>query len=104
MNGELVKEHKACRIVLLNKLDLFTTKLSREEKFNEFKNRFEYNGENNVTKCVEFVSQKLEDMINDNMPIHIHSICGLDTSMITNLTKDIKVSIIATSLQDMGIL
>jgi len=104
MNGDLVREHKASRIVFLNKLDLFTSKLQSDDKFNLFKEKLEYTGENNVEKCVEFISQKLEEKIKDNMPVHIHAICGLDTSLIKKLTQDIKVSIIASSLQDMGIL
>jgi len=104
MNGDIVRENKACRIVFLNKLDLFTLKLHNEDKFKDFSQRLEYKGQNNVVDCVGFISKKLEGMINDNLPIHIHAINGLDTSLIKSLTIDIKISIIASSLQEMGII
>jgi len=104
MNGETVHQNKICRIVFLNKLDLFTLKLQQEDRFEDFKQRLEYTGPNEVEKCVEFISNQLEEKVDDKLPIHIHPICGLDTSLIKKLTQDIKVSIIASSLQDMGIL
>jgi len=104
MNGDFVRDQKICRITFLNKLDLFTEKLQNEERFMDFKERFEYNGEKDVDKCVEFITELLEEKINDKLPVHVHPICGLDTSLIKKLTQDIKISIIASSLQDMGIL
>jgi len=104
MNGDFIRDRKICRITFLNKLDLFTLKLQNEERFNDFKERFEYNGKNDVDKCVEFITGLLEGKIKDKLPVHIHPICGLDTSLIKKLTQDIKISIIASSLQDMGIL
>jgi len=104
MNGEHVRDHKSCRIVFLNKLDLFTLKLQQEDRFTDFQNRFGYMGENNVDDCLDFIYKTIEDKITDNLPVHIHAICGLDTSLIKKLAQDIKVSIIASSLIDMGIL
>jgi len=104
MNGHLVSEHKASRIVFLNKLDLFTTKIQDENRFEDFRKRLHYTGGKNANECVEFIKENLNNRINDNMPLHIHSVCALDTSLIKKLTQDIKVSIIASSLRDMGIL
>jgi len=104
MNGYLVSEHKASRIVFLNKLDLFTTKIQDENRFEDFRKRLHYTGGKNANECVEFITTNLNNRINDTMPLHIHSVCALDTSLIKKLTQDIKVSIIASSLRDMGIL
>jgi hypothetical protein len=104
MNGEHVRDHKSCRIVFLNKLDLFKLKLQHEDRFTDFQNRFGYMGENNVDDCLDFIKKTIEEKITDNLPVHIHAICGLDTSLIKKLAQDIKISIIASSLTDMGIL
>jgi len=104
MNGDHVREQKSCRIVFLNKLDLFKLKLQQEDRFLDFQNRFGYMGENNVDDCLDFVKKIIEEKITDNLPVHIHAICGLDTGLIKKLAQDIKISIIASSLTDMGIL
>jgi len=81
INGDFIKEHKSGRIVFLNKVDLFTSKIENSEKFAEFKNRLEYSGSSDVSECTQFIEKILRNKMNDDLPLHVHVVCALDTTL-----------------------
>jgi len=73
---------KGCRILFLNKVDLFEKKLEDKEKFKEFKKILEYDGSNSLEDCTRFLQEKLISKLNNKNSFHVHVTNALDTQQI----------------------
>jgi len=105
MNSDMIRVKKPCRIVFLNKYDIFQEKIQEEKLFIEFKKNLSYEGERLAEHCAKWIEAKLLEKVNiDDSPLHSHVVCALDTKVMERVTQDIKVSIVTSSLRDMGIL
>jgi len=102
MNSEAINKYKLGRIVFLNKIDLFKEKIKDEKRFSDFKKNLEYDGDQSCDSCTRFIEQKLRDKMLDDLPLHSHVICALDTEVMKTVMLDIKISIVTNSLRDMG--
>jgi len=110
-NDGLVVDHKLCRIVFLNKVDLFQEKLSDEKKWMDFKQIMGYTGSNKIHDCTKFIEQKILEINNNlkekhenEMDLKIHITNALDTSLMEKISTDIKTSIVTYTLKDIGML
>jgi hypothetical protein len=105
-----VIEQKICRIVFLNKADVFEEKLKDDRKWNEFKEALEYNGDRDKTSCTNFIERKLRDINeaslgkkNDDIgELKIHVTNALDRELMQNIAKDIKSSILEFTMKKIG--
>jgi len=100
-----VRDYGLCRIVFLNKVDLFQEKIKDDERWALFKEAMEYNGEREVDKCMDNIKQKMETIrqsSGETEPLTIHVTCALDTEMMSKVVEDIKVSIVRTTMKDLG--
>jgi hypothetical protein len=101
-----VLEHNICRIVFLNKVDLFQEKIRDDKKWKEFKEIFGYTGERSVNEAIHFIQQKLIDESSKsrkgNLIIHITN--ALDTALMTKVSAAIRNAIVDYSLKDLGLL
>jgi len=104
-----VLDHKICRIVFLNKVDLFQEKLRSDEnehqKWKEFKQILGYKGERDVNSALKFIEQSLYE-INDRTKskLIIHVTNALDTALMTRVAADIKSAILSDSMKTLGLL
>jgi len=104
MNSNTIRTKKPSRIVFLNKYDLFQEKIQDEKRFIEFKKYLSYEGEQLAEHCAKWIEEKLMEKVNlQDSPLHSHVVCALDTKVMERVTHDIKISIITSSLKDMGI-
>jgi len=101
--GGPVADHKLCRIVFLNKVDIFEEKIKDDRKFAEFKEALGYDGGRTVKECTDFILKKLV-AINDQEELRVHVTNALDTEMMKKVTNDIKSSIITGTLKDLGMI
>jgi len=105
-----VLDHEICRIVFLNKVDIFEEKMKDDRKWNEFKEALEYTGEREKTSCTNFIERKLRDINevslgkkNDNRDdLRIHVTNALDRELMQNIAKDIKSSILKYVMRGIG--
>jgi len=93
-----------CRIVFLNKVDLFQKKIEDKEKFAEFKKALNYDGENNVDDCTKFLEKKLTGMLQNKDSFHVHVTNALDTDMMRKVADDIKEAILSAHLSSFGVM
>jgi len=105
-----VVDYKLCRIIFLNKVDIFEEKIKDDRKYAEFKEVLGYEGERNVTQCTNFVKEKLK-LITDKQKkksegteVKVHVTNALDTEMMKTVMNDIKSSIITGTLKDLGMI
>jgi len=92
-------------LFFLNKYDLFQEKIKEEKRFNDFKKCLAYDGEQSAENCSKWIEEKLQEKVDpEDSPLHSHVVCALDTKVMERVTQDIKVSIVTSSLKDMGIL
>jgi len=110
-NEGLVVDHKLCRIVFLNKVDLFQEKMNDEKKWAEFTQIMGYTGPNTVIGCTKFIEEKLlalnnnlKDKHEDQMDIKIHITNALDTPLMSKIATDIKTSILSYTFNDIGLI
>jgi len=102
-----VLDYELCRIVFLNKVDIFEEKIKDDRKFLELKEVLDYDGPNTVTQCTDHVIAKLKSISDEKKPnadLKIHVTCALDTEMMKKVSNDIKSSIITSTLIDLGML
>jgi len=101
-----VADYKICRIVFLNKVDIFEEKIKDDRKFAEFKEALGYEGENKLNDCTSFILKKLESINaqEKKMELKAHVTNALDTEMMKKVTSDIKSSIITGTLKDLGMI
>jgi len=105
LNGSFVTDRKLSRIVFLNKSDIFQEKIKDHKRFAEFKKNLEYSGNQTFDNCSKHIEDKIQACItSDDLPTHTHVVCALNTETMTKVTQDIKMTIITSSLKDMGIL
>jgi len=101
---EVMNNVTVCRIVFLNKVDLFQKKLEEKEKFNEFKKALGYNGDNDTESCTNFVQETLLARLTKKDSFHVHVTNGLDTELIKTISAAIKEAILSAHLGDFGIM
>jgi len=105
-----VIDYRLCRIVFLNKVDIFEEKIKDDRKYDEFKEVLGYDGERSVEGCTNFMQEKLKSISqkrkskSDEMELRVHVTNALDTEMIKKVATDIKSSIITSTLKDLGML
>jgi len=106
----LVMDHKLCRIVFLNKVDVFQEKIRDEKKWVEFKTVMGYTGARSVVECTKFIEQKIRELNNnlsekhkEDMELKVHITNSLDTTLMSKVTKDIKNSIVSYALNNLGL-
>jgi len=93
-----------CRIVFLNKVDLFQKKLEEKEKFIAFKKALGYDGDNDTEKCTNYVRANLLARLVKKDSCHIHVTNALDTELIKTISGAIKEAILSSHLGDFGIM
>jgi len=101
-----VLDHNICRIVFLNKMDLFQEKIRDDKKWKEFKEIMGYKGDRSVNEAIHFIQQKLVDESSKsrkgNLIVHITN--ALDTALMTKVSAAIRNAIVDYSLKDLGLL
>jgi hypothetical protein len=103
-----VVNYEICRIVFLNKVDLFEDKIADDKKWADFKTAFGYNGSRDANSCTKFIQQKLLQILESsanaknqtNLKIHVTN--ALDTAMMSKVVIDIKASILEITFDDIG--
>jgi len=105
-----VLEKKLCRIVFLNKVDVFSEKIQNPAKFAEFKRALGYEGEESAEKCAAAVRERMAAIAaesklakGEHNEVYFHVTNALDTSLMTKVTQEIKKSIITSTMQDLGL-
>jgi len=93
-----------CRILFLNKVDLFEKKLGDKEKFSEFKKILEYDGRNSLEDCTRFLQEKLIAKLNNKNSFHVHITNALDTQLLGTVSDSIKEAILSSHSEDFGII
>jgi len=101
-----VLDHNVCRIVFLNKMDLFQEKIRDDKKWKEFKEIFGYKGERSVNEAIHFIQQKLldESAKSKKANIIVHFTNALDTALMTKVSSAIRTAIVDLSMKDLGLL
>lgn len=104
----LVIEKNICRIVFLNKVDVFQEKLRDDKKWNEFKEFLDYNGNRSIGDCTRFIEEKMKDMAAEHQKrpesLTFHVTNALDTELMSKVSADIKTSIVADTLKNLGMI
>lgn len=103
MNEAKVKD--LTRILFLNKTDLLSKKLEKEENFKDFQERFpDYQGDNNPDNVREYIKEKYVSRVENQEPIPVqaHFTCALDTNAIDKVFEAVRSSIMVKRLQGMG--
>jgi len=104
-----VIDHKICRLVFLNKMDLFAEKIKDDNKWEAFQTALGYSGERTPQDSIKFIEEKLLAM--DKIPdkddeverIKIHHTNALDTDLMRKIFGDIRTSVLATSMNYLGL-
>jgi len=91
-----------CRILFLNKVDLFQKKLEDKEKFTQFKKNLGYDGDNSRENCTKFLQNQLTDKLNNKDHFYVHVTNTLDTELIRKVTDTIMETIISSTTKDSG--
>jgi len=105
-----VLDHKICRLVFLNKVDLFEEKIKDDAKWDSFKKVMGYNGARDVNDAIGFLKEMLLGMDNeakrdeDVDEIRIHVTNALNTELMAKIAGDIKTSILTSTMKFLGIL
>jgi len=103
-----VLENNICRIVFLNKVDIFREKIKDERKFADFKELLGYNGPQTVEGCTEFIQNKMLKFFKkknkEELEIKFHVTNALDTDLMKSVTNDIKSSIVTITLMKLGMI
>jgi len=104
-----VIEYKICRIVFLNKVDLFTEKIKEDKKWDDFTAKLGYTGERTVSDSIKYIEDRLRSMdVNndddDSEELWIHQTNALDTVLMTKISNQIKVSILSSAMKLIGLL
>jgi len=105
-----VVDHKICRLVFLNKMDLFAEKIKDDAKWEAFQTALNYSGERTPEDSIKFIEDKLIAM--DKIPdkddeverIKIHRTCALDTDLMRKVFGDIRTSILTATMKYLGVL
>jgi len=72
-----------CLLLFLNKVDLFTKKISNEKSFKEFQNTFpDYKGPQDLNSAIDYISSLFLNRTEDPDNIYVHTTCTLDTQAI----------------------
>jgi len=105
----LILDHKICRIVFLNKIDIFQEKINDDNKWADFEKEMDYTGDRTVKAATDFIERKLNQM-NKSLPkyddypaLRIHVTNSLDTALMTKIAADIKTSILEGTMADFGL-
>jgi len=105
-----VLDHNICRIVFLNKMDLFQEKIRDDKKWSDFKALMDYKGARDVKQAIQFIEHQLMDINatqNKTKPksrLIIHVTNALDTALMTKVSEAVKTAILEDSMQKFGIL
>jgi len=105
-----VIEHKTCRLVFLNKMDLFAEKIKDDKKWGDFQTALDYTGERTPEDSIKFIEDKLIGM--DKIPdkddeverIKVHVTNALDTDLMRKIFGDIRTSVLAATMKYLGVL
>eukprot|EP01124_Arcella_intermedia_P035088 TRINITY_DN884_c0_g1_i1.p1 TRINITY_DN884_c0_g1~~TRINITY_DN884_c0_g1_i1.p1 ORF type:complete len:346 (-),score=56.15 TRINITY_DN884_c0_g1_i1:64-1101(-) len=101
LTAETVKEKTSLTIILfLNKLDLLTTKLSKEEDKKQFHNLFPA-WDGTVENAVTQVQHRFLDGF--DTPVKVHPICALNTGLMSTVFKDVRQTIFDSRLLSSGL-
>jgi len=105
-----VIDYKICRIVFLNKTDLFTEKIKDDKKWDDFTGKLGYNGERTVKDSLKYIEDRLRSMdVNsdpnddDSEDLWIHQTNALDSALMSNISNQIKVSILSSTMKFLGL-
>jgi len=100
INNEFLKD--TAIILFLNKIDLFREKIERVDLKTCFP---DYSGEQKCEPALEFIGGKFKSFdMNSKRTIFIHSTCATDTTQISTVLADVKLTLIQKVLQEIGIL
>eukprot|EP01130_Rhizamoeba_saxonica_P005234 TRINITY_DN2099_c0_g1_i2.p1 TRINITY_DN2099_c0_g1~~TRINITY_DN2099_c0_g1_i2.p1 ORF type:complete len:212 (-),score=26.43 TRINITY_DN2099_c0_g1_i2:91-726(-) len=100
--------HDVCKIVFLNKVDAFSSKLESKRHWNSFQETYpEYQDKRKVSTCVKYIKNLVLDRVDTsgmsdeeaNMSIYTHVTCALDTDLITSVWNVVKEHIIFSRLR-----
>jgi len=92
-----ISQYQLCLLLFLNKLDLFEKKVKDDTNFQDFKKHFpDYKGEQTVEVCCNFIRDKFIGTVTEdteNLEVHSHVTCALDTDGITAVFEAVKDNI-----------
>jgi len=92
-----ISKYQLSILLFLNKVDLLEKKIRDEKHFQDFKKYFpDFKGEAKIDVCCDYIKdQFLQTMIEetDNVEIHTHVTCALDTDGITACFEAVKENI-----------
>jgi len=93
VKSEYIKQKHITLILFLNKLDIFSLKLTIPEDKEEFVELFpEYIGDR-IDSATDLIKKKFVDLAPTSQEITSHCLCALDTSLIEILFKAVKNTI-----------
>jgi len=92
-----ISKYQLSILLFLNKVDLLEKKIKDENHFQDFKKYFpDFKGEAKIDDCCEHIKDQFMKTMNEeseNLEVHTHVTCALDTDGITACFEAVKENI-----------